>query len=216
MMAKCPTTNGESEASRASEVLSLRMPERELGTIVRLQVQRDPLKEKGVSYRPDAILAVDEASLDLQGMVGRHDGAWVIDAHHSAHPRARGGGRRALSIGFAGHYDLMAERFGAAELGCAGENIIVDTPGRITAADLAGEVVIHTADGEVIVTGARVAAPCAEFTSWIKGFDQVVPKQEQFDDIEFLEHGTRGFILDVAHLESPVVIRVGDRATVRT
>lgn len=192
------------------------MPERELGSIVRLQVQRDPLKEKGVAYRPDAILAVEEASLDLQGMVGRHDGAWVVDAHHSAHPRARGGGRRALSMGFAGHYDLMAERFGAADLGCAGENIIVDTAGRITVTDLAGEVVIQTADGEVVVTGARVAAPCAEFTSWIKGLDHVVPKLEQADDIEFLDDGTRGFILDVSHLDRPVTIRVGDRVVVRS
>lgn len=192
------------------------MAERELGTIVRLQVQREPLKEKGVSYSPDPILAVDEATLDLQGMLGRHEGTWIVDAHHSAHPRARGGGRRALSIGFAGHYDLMAERFGAAELGCAGENIIVDTAGRTTTADLRGEVVVHTADGEVVLRGARVAAPCAEFTSWIRGLEEVLPKTEQPDDIEFLEHGTRGFILDVSHLERPVTIRVGDRVSVRT
>lgn len=189
--------------------------ERELGTIVRLQVQRDPLKEKGVSYSPAAILTVDEASLDVQGMLGRHDGTWVVDAHHAAHPRARGGGRRALSIGFAGHYDLMAERFGSADLGCAGENIVIDTPGRTTQADLTGEVVVHTADGEVHLRDARVAAPCAEFTSWIKGLDTVVPKMEQADDIEFLEHGTRGFIMDVSHLDRPVTIRVGDRVTVR-
>lgn len=192
------------------------MPERELGTIVRLQVQRDPLKEKGVSYDPSAILTIDEASLDLQGMLGRHDDTWVVDAHHSAHPRARGGGRRALSIGFSGHYDLMAERYGAADLGCAGENLIVGTSGRTTQADLAGEVVVHTADGQVVLRNARVAAPCAEFTSWIKGSDTVIPKLDQADDIEFLEHGTRGFILDVSHLDRPVTIRVGDRVTVRS
>jgi MOSC domain-containing protein YiiM len=192
------------------------MPERDLGTIVQLQVQRDPLKEKGVSYDPSAILTIDEASVDLQGMLGRHGGTWVVDSHHSAHPRARGGGRRALSIGFTGHYDLMAERFGSADLGCAGENIIVDTAGRTTEGDLDGEVVVHTADGEVVLHNARVAAPCAEFTSWIKGLDTVVPKLEQADDIEFLEHGTRGFILDVSHLDRPVKIRVGDRVTVRT
>jgi MOSC domain-containing protein YiiM len=192
------------------------MPERDLGTIVRLQVQRDPLKEKGVSYSPEAILAVEEASLDLQGMLGRHDDRWVVDAHHSAHPRARGGGRRALSIGFTGHYDLMAQRFGASGVGYAGENIIVGADGRTTEADLAGEVVVHTAEGEVVLHNARVAAPCAEFTSWIKGLDSVVPKLEQADDVEFLEHGTRGFILDVSHLERPVTIRVGDRVIVRS
>jgi hypothetical protein len=192
------------------------MSERDLGTIVRLQVQRDPIKIKGVAYDPSGILPVDEASLDAMGMVGRHADTWVVDAHHAAHPRARAAGRRALSIGFAGHYDLMAGRFGAAALGCAGENIVVDTPGRITTADLAGEVVVHTADGEVVLRGARVAAPCAEFTSWIKGLDHVVPKLDQGGDIEFLDDGTRGFILDVAHLERPVTIRVGDRVVVRS
>jgi hypothetical protein len=191
------------------------MAQRELGTIARLQIQRDPLKDKGVGYDPSPILVVDEASLDLRGMVGRHDGAWIVDAHHAAHPRARGGGHRALSVGFAGHYEAMAERFGRAELGCAGENIILDTVGRITADDLAGELVVHTDRGEVVLRHARVAAPCAEFTSWIKGLDVVVPKLGQADDIDFLDHGTRGFILDVAHLEAPVTLRVGDRVTVR-
>ena len=191
------------------------MPERDLGTIVRLQIQRDPLKVKGVSYDPAGIVAVEEASLDSAGMLGRHNEAWVVDAHHANHPRVRGRGSRALSIGFAGHYDAMAERFGVAPLGCAGENVIVDTVGRVTATDLEGEIIVHTADGEVTLVSAGVAAPCAEFTSWINGLDTVVPKLEQTDDVAFLDGGTRGFILDVARLDKPVTIRVGDRVSVR-
>ncbi len=191
------------------------MTERELGRIILLQVQRDPLKVKGVSYDPSGILAIDEASLDGDGMIGRHAGAWVIDAHHAAHPKTGAGGRRALSIGFAGHYEAMASRFGSARLGCAGENIIVNTPGRLTADDLAGEVVVHAAEGEVILSDARVAAPCAEFTSWIKGLGTVIPKIDQPDDVAFLDGGTRGFILDVSRLDRPVFIRVGDRVSVR-
>jgi len=190
------------------------MPERVLGTIVRLQVQRGPLKEKGVAYDPSPILSVDEASLDVRGMLGRHEGTWVVDAHHAAHPRARGGGRRPLSIGFAGHYEAMADRFGAAELGCAGENIVLDTAGRVTEADLEGVIVVHTSEGEVSLRNAGVAAPCAEFTSFLKGLDVVVPKRDQQDDVDFLDGGTRGFILDVSHLERPVRVRVGDRVTV--
>jgi hypothetical protein len=192
------------------------MPERDLGAIVRLQIQREPLKVKGVSYDPVGILAVEEASLDSNGMLGRHQEAWVVDAHHADHPQARGRGNRALSIGFAGHYDAMAERFGAAELGCAGENLILDTVGRVMATDLEGEIIIHTADGEISLISAGVAAPCAEFTSWIKRLDTVVPKLDQVDDVAFLDGGTRGFILDVTRLDKPVTIRVGDRVSVRS
>ena len=191
------------------------MSEHDLGSIIRIQVQRDPLKAKGMGFDPGPLLAVDEASIDHQGIVGRDADAWILDAHHGAHPRARGGGRRALSVGFAGHYEAMADRFGSAEIGVGGENIIVDTTGRITAADLEGEVIVHTGDGDVVLRGARVAAPCAEFTSFLKGLDTVVPKAEQRDDVDFLDGGMRGFILDVDHLESPVRIRVGDRVTVR-
>ncbi len=191
------------------------MPEIALGHIVRLQVQRDPVKTKNVGYDPTPILAVEEASLDANGMVGRHGGGWVLDSHHTGHPRVRGRGKRALSIGFVGHYEAMADRFGSIELGIAGENIIVDPPGRITAADLEGEVVIHAADGEVLLRAARVAAPCAEFTSFLKGLDEVVPLRDQQEDVDFLDGGTRGFILAVSHLEKPVVIRVGDRVSAR-
>lgn len=191
------------------------MPETELGRIIRLQVQRHPLKAKGMGYDPEPILPVDEASLDLNGMIGWHDGAWVLDAHHAAHPRARGGGRRALSLGFLGHYRAMADRFGACDLGCAGENIIVDSPRRVVAMDLAGDVIVHTAGGEVVLRDSRVAAPCAEFTSFLKGLDRVMPKHEQQADADFLDDGMRGYILAVEHLKRPVTIRVGDLVTVR-
>lgn len=191
------------------------MTEKVLGRIVALQVQRDPLKQRGVGYDPSPVLQVKEASLDAQGMVGRSDDGWVVDAHHPAHPRARGGGNRALSIGFTEHYDRIAARFGRGELGCGGENIIVESDRRITVDDLAGTVVIRTDDGEIELTGARVAAPCAEFTSYLLGLDQVMTKRELADDVEFLDDGTRGFILDVAHLDRPTTILVGAEVVVR-
>src|SRR3989304_6150768 len=113
------------------------MPERLIGAIVRLQVQRDPLKERGVGYDPTGILAVEEAAIGPLGIVGRHEGTWVLDTHHAAHPRSQAGGRRALSIGFTGHYDRMAKRFGVAPLGCAGENLIVEIPNRLPGSGLA-------------------------------------------------------------------------------
>lgn len=190
--------------------------DRLLGPIVRLQVQRNPLKTRRIGYDPSGILAVDEAAIGPQGMVGRHQDSWVIDAHHAAHPRSQAGGRRALSIGFTGHYDLMADRFGSAPLGCAGENMIVATPERIFTADLAGTIVVDSSGGAVELRRARVAAPCAEFTSWVKGLDSVVDKRDQPEDIAFLDDGMRGYILDVAHLEHPMVVRLGDEVWLKT
>jgi hypothetical protein len=192
------------------------MPERLLGPIVRLQVQRDPLKTKGIGYDPAGILAVDEAAIGPQGIVGRHHDGWVLDTHHAAHPRSQAGGRRALSIGFSGHYDRMAQRFGGAPVGCAGENLIVATPDRIAPSDLAGTLVVCGAGGEVELRRARVAAPCAEFTSWVKGLDTVLPALDQPEDIAFLDDGMRGYILDVAHLHRPMTVRVGDEVWLRS
>jgi hypothetical protein len=190
------------------------MPSRPLGRIVRLQVQRQPLKTKGVRYDPSPILSVEEAAIGPLGMVGHHDGAWVVDAHHGAHPRSRGGGRRALSVGFTSHYEEMAGRFGSAPLGCAGENVVVETGGRVAPADLAGSIVIHAADGDFELTDAQVAAPCREFTSFLKGLDHVADRTDIDRDLAFLDGGTRGFILEVRHLASPVMVRVGDEVSV--
>lgn len=191
------------------------MSDRLLGPIVRLQVQRDPLKARGIGYDPTAILAVEEAAIGPLGIVGRHEGAWVLDTHHAAHPRSQAGGRRALSIGFTGHYDRMAGRFGAAPLGCAGENVIVETPGRLALSDLTGALVVRSRDEEFEVRQARVAAPCAEFTSWIKGLDVVVAKHDQPEDVAFLDDGMRGYILEVTHLARPRTVRLGDEVWLR-
>lgn len=187
----------------------------ELGRIARIQIQRDPLKVKGVGYDPAPLLAVQEASLSAHGLAGRHDGGWVLDAHHAAHPRTRGRGKRALSVGFTGHYGAMAGRFEKVALGCAGENLVIDHSGRVTVEDLEKMVVVHGSAGEVVLRSARVAAPCAEFTSWLRGAIGVLPASELTDDLAFLDEGTRGFIVDVAHLQGAHAIRVGDLVTVR-
>jgi hypothetical protein len=191
------------------------MSERVLGTVSRLQVQRRPLKEKGVRYDPMPIVAVDEAAVGPAGMIGSLDGSWVVDVHHAAHPASRAGGRRALSIGFEGHYAAMAVRFAAVPVGVAGENIIVDAEGRVGLEDLAGTVVIEGPDGELELPGARVAAPCPEFTSFLRGASEVLDRAVLAEDLEFLDGGTRGFILDVSGLPRPMRVRVGDRVVVR-
>ena len=130
------------------------MSDRPLGRIVLLQVQRSILKHKGIGYDPSPLLPVDEAAIGPQGITGLHDGGHVMDVNHAAHPAGRGGGRRTLSIGFTGHYQRMAARFGEMPLGIGGENVIVECDERLFTDDLAGMLVILGSDAEIAVTGS--------------------------------------------------------------
>ncbi len=184
-----------------------------VGEIVRLQVQRVPIKVKGAGYLPEEILAVERASIDASGMLGWHDGAWVVDAHNKAHPSARGGGNRPLSVGFTGHYEAMAERFGKAPLGIAGENIIVDGPA-LWLADLGDGLIVETSEGELLLDRPRVAAPCAEFTSFMLGLDEVAPSAVIKDELAALHDGRRGFIVTADRASKPVELNLGDNVYV--
>lgn len=181
-----------------------------VGEIVRLQVQRVPIKVKTIGYLPEEILAVSRASVDAWGMLGWHEGAWVVDAHNRAHPSRRGGGRRPLSIGFTGHYAAMAERFGDAPIGIAGENVIVDGP-PLWLSDLRKGLVVELADGELLLERPRVAAPCAEFTSFMLGLEEVLPVSQIEDALADLRDGRRGFIVAADHASVPVELTLGSR-----
>nr|MCU0281406.1 hypothetical protein [Acidimicrobiia bacterium] len=149
-------------------------------------------------------------------VVGFHGGAWVLDAHHAAHPARRGGAGRALSIGFTGHYGLMAERFGSVPLGIGGENIVVEALGRLFVKDLLGTVVVRAAAGDLTLMGAKVAAPCLPFTSFLLGLDRVAERPEVAEPLEFLGDGMRGFVLGARPGSAPVIIRPGDEVWVRS
>lgn len=181
-----------------------------VGEIVRLQVQRVPIKVKAIGYLPDEILAVERASVDAWGMLGWQEGAWVVDAHNRAHPSRRGGGKRSLSIGFTGHYAAMAERFGDAPIGIAGENVIVDGPA-LWLSDLGEGLVVELPEGELLLERPRVAAPCAEFTSFMLGLDGVAPVSEIGDALADLHDGRRGFIVAADHASSPVELTLGSK-----
>jgi hypothetical protein len=182
-----------------------------IGPIVRLQVQRVPIKTRSEGYFPQHLLSVDEAAVDAWGMLGYVGGAWVVDTHHKSHPSRRGGGRRSLSVGFTGHYELMAERFGEdrAVMGIAGENIIVDGP-PLSLAGLGEGLVVDTVDGELRLDRPRVAAPCVEFTSYMLGLDHVAPLADIEDPLGELHDGRRGFIVAADHSPNPMTVRVGD------
>ena len=182
-----------------------------VGPVVRIQVQREPLKVPHGYYDPSYLTAVDAAELDADGVVGIDAGGRIVDAHHRRHPRARGGGNRALSIGFTGHYAAMAERFGDRVVpGIAGENLIVDGP-PLRMDDLARGLVVVTGSGAQVRLGSlRPAAPCREFTSFLLGHRTPLARDEIADELAFLSEGTRGFIAAVEHLVGTAVVSVGD------
>ncbi|MGI9585615.1 MAG: hypothetical protein ACR2N7_08505 [Acidimicrobiia bacterium] len=183
-----------------------------IGEIVRLQVQKIPIKAKQVGYMPEHILPVDRAAVDAWGMVGWDDTQWVLDAHHKAHPASRAGGKRPLSVGFVGHYEGMQGRFGKAPLGIAGENIIIDGPAA-TLDDLGEGLIVETQSGEaVLLERPRVAAPCVEFTSFMLGLDYVAPLEEIEAPLADLHDGVRGFIVAADHTPRAVEVNVGDVA----
>ncbi|GMQ97920.1 MAG: hypothetical protein BMS9Abin17_0423 [Acidimicrobiia bacterium] len=182
-----------------------------IGTIARLQVQRYPIKLKGEAYLHEGILQVERAAIDAWGMVGWHDDAWIIDTHHHAHPSRRGGGKRSLSVGFTGHYELMEERFGSAPIGIAGENIIVDGPPLSLSQMGEGLVIDSSAGIDVMLVRPRVAAPCVEFTSFMLGLDHVAPREEIQAPMADLHDGRRGFIVAADHTTKPAELRSGDK-----
>ena len=181
-----------------------------VGEIVRLQVQRVPIKVKGEAYLPEQILAVERGSVDAWGMLGWHDDMWVVDAHNKAHPSQRDGGKRTLSIGFTGHYEAMADRFGEAPIGVAGENFIVEGE-PLWLGDLGKGLVVETADGDLLLERPTVAAPCVEFTSFMLGLNEVAPRADIEEALADLHDGRRGFIVAADQAAAPVGLALGDK-----
>jgi len=191
------------------------MTERSLGRIVRLQIQQSILAVKGVGYDPAPLLQVSEAAIGPLGITGLHEGGHVMNVHHAAHPSGRGGGNRTLSVGLTGHYRRIIERFRKVPVGIGGENIIVEQNGRLFEEDLSGVVVILSENGDIELTGARAAAPCREFTSFLLQRDLVTERKELADELAFLSEGMRGFLLDGSALTRPMAVHLGDEVVLR-
>ena len=191
---------------------------RELGRIVRLQIQRSSLKtgeKPRRSYDPAPLLAVDRVALGPDGVLGEEPqgGAWLVDVHHRAHPETKNAdGVHGVSLGFTSHYALMRERFGERiTLGCAGENIIVETSGRIAVEDLDSGLALLAPDGREIarLEVLQVAHPCRPFTGWALG--GTVEADVLKEQLQFLDGGTRGYYCRGV---GTGIVSVGDRVVV--
>src|SRR5438094_275485 len=64
---------------------------RDVGEILRLQIQRSSLKtgeKPNRRYDPAPLLTVERLAVTPDGVLGQSDGgAWLVDVHHHAHPQ---------------------------------------------------------------------------------------------------------------------------------
>ena len=187
---------------------------RELGRIVRLQIQRSSLKtgeKPNRVYDPARLLTVAHLAIGPDGVLGQaDDGAWLVDVHHRAHPDTKNeDGAHGVSLGFTSHYAAMRDRFGnRITLGCAGENIVVETEGRITFEDLErGVALLGEGGGELArLEVLQVAHPCRPFSGWALGGG--VESDVLKDTLQFLDDGMRGFYCQGV---GSGIVAVGDR-----
>lgn len=190
---------------------------RELGRIIRLQVQRDSIKSGGKPferYTPDPnLVSVTTLRLDADGVAGIDErGEMVPDVHNATHPHTKFRGDNGLSIGFTGHYAAMRDRFGDhLRDGIAGENMLVAYGAVVSLAEIAAGIVIVGNDREIRIGPWDVAHPCAPFSRFCLDFpEDAKPDRRVTETLQFLENGTRGFTA-VYGSDLPIAeIRVGD------
>jgi len=139
------------------------------------------------------------------------EGGLLIDVHHPAHPETRNLDRtNDLSIGFTSHYAAMRARYGQHLLdGCAGENILIETDGRVTQADIAGGLIFQPASGgpPVRLQVVRHAPPCVEFSGYASRSSETETIKAA---LQFLDAGLRGFYCTLGN-PVPVVLTLGDK-----
>ena len=184
-----------------------------LGSIVRLQYQRDHLKQSGPHGRyfdPANIVSVEALEFTPEGVVSGAE----FDVHHTRHARSRNRGDNGVSIGFTSHYVAMRDRLGERLTdGIAGENILIAYDRIVGEADLTGGLVVETLDGPIGIGAIGVAAPCVEFSRFAMEFPpEAKPDRTVTETLQFLHQGMRGFY---ATMEATATIRVGDRVYLR-
>lgn len=186
-----------------------------LGTVARLQVQREALK-RGTAprrwYEPANIVAVPAVRVGADGAVGlTAEGDEVVDVHNVRHPRCRDPrGTRGVSVMAGADYDhLRAWHGDHVTDGVAGETITLTGGPPLRGRDLGAGLVVETSDGTVPLVEVRPATPCVEFARFVlqrprgAGVDETV-----LATLETLDHGARGFVCAAG---ADATIAVGDR-----
>ncbi|MEX2291340.1 MAG: hypothetical protein WD794_13575 [Mycobacteriales bacterium] len=170
----------------------------QLGTVVRLQVQRSRLKPGARDvrvYDPTPLLEVDALDVGPRGVVGVTDAGPVLDVHHADHPDSRHRGVNGLSLLPRAHYATLRGHFGDHLVdGAAAESLLLETDRAWTLDDLAGPLRLETAAGGLLeLTAPAVAAPCLEFSRFCLGRGREPDDQALRSALEQLGGGARGF-----------------------
>lgn len=172
-----------------------------VGTVVRLQVQRSRLKPGRATtrvYDPAPLLQVPALLVEPRGVRGLTADGEVLDVHHADHPDTRNSRlANGISVLPAAHYRRMRSRYGDHLVdGAAGESLLLDTGGPMTEADLAGDLLLETADGgHLQLDSAQAAPPCVEFSRFALGRDVGPVDDELLAALDDLGGGARGFYL---------------------
>lgn len=191
-----------------------------LGPIVRLQVQRTPLKvgaKPNRVYVTEPIVQAPRLALAAEGAVALVPHGEIVDVHNARHPATHNAdGRHGVSVGFTAHYRAMRERYGDhMTVGCAGENVIVESERAVAPEEAAAGFVVLAADDteRCRLVDVRPAPPCREFIGFAHGghaVDQATWRATR----DFLDGGMRGFYCTMAAGaggQSHVMIAAGDR-----
>jgi hypothetical protein len=89
--------------------------------------------------------------------------------------------------------------------GCAGENILIETTGRVTMEMLTEGLVIQSGDQRVRLKIFCHAPPCRPFSGYVMHGTEATVKES----LQFLDGGMRGFYGTLDRV-SPLTIAVGD------
>jgi len=171
----------------------------ELGTVVRLQVQRSRLKPGPPGarvYDPTPLCEVQALDIGPRGVVGVTADGPVLDVHHADHPDSRNARlANGLSLLPRAHYERLRQAYGPHLLdGVAGEGLLLATDGPWVAQDLVGSLELETTTGWLALTAAMAAPPCVEFSRFcLDDLEAAADGDAVRGALEGLAHGARGF-----------------------
>lgn len=152
-------------------------------------------------YDPRCLLEVPRAHVSPRGVIGLSATGPVIDAHHADHPSTRNKRlANGLSVLPMAHYEQMQDDFGPRiTVGCAGENLLLQTDGHWRGQDLGGSLYLETEEGAALrLELVQAASPCIEFARWVLGRTVAPIDEEVRAAMGALGDGCRGFYLRTA------------------